>query len=83
MDIAAWLRDLGLTRYEALFRENEVDADLLPELIETDLVTLGLPFGPRKKLLKAIAALREGVRRRSLVENSTARRPSRWQSGGN
>jgi hypothetical protein len=57
MDVAAWLRDLGLARYEPLFRENEVDADLLPELTESDLVTLGLPFGPRKKLLKAIAAL--------------------------
>jgi class 3 adenylate cyclase len=60
MDVAAWLRDLGLARYEPLFRENEVDADLLPELTESDLITLGLPFGPRKKLLKAIAALRGG-----------------------
>jgi class 3 adenylate cyclase len=32
---------------------------VLPELTEADLVTLGLPLGPRKKLLKAIAALRE------------------------
>jgi hypothetical protein len=50
-----------LERYEPTFRENEVDADLLPELTEADLVTLGLPFGPRKKLLKAIAALRDGA----------------------
>src|SRR5215467_10379414 len=59
MDIAAWLRDLGLERYEPTFRENEIDAEVLPELTEADLVTLGLPLGPRKKLLKAIAALRQ------------------------
>jgi hypothetical protein len=61
MDIAAWLRSLGLERYEPAFRENEIDAEVLPELTEADLVTLGLPLGPRKKLLKAIAALREGA----------------------
>ena len=31
MDIAAWLRGLGLERYEAAFRDNDVDADVLPE----------------------------------------------------
>jgi hypothetical protein len=51
---------LGAGAVRAGVRENELHADLLPELTETDLVTLGLPFGPRKKLLKAIAALREG-----------------------
>jgi hypothetical protein len=25
MDIAVWLRSLGLERYEAVFRENDVD----------------------------------------------------------
>ena len=61
MDIAAWLRDLGLERYEAAFRENEIDAEVLPQLTEAHLATLGLPLGPRLKLLKAIAALREGA----------------------
>jgi class 3 adenylate cyclase len=60
MDIAAWLRELGLERYEPAFRENEIDAEVLPELTESDLSALGLPIGPRRKLLKAIAALREG-----------------------
>jgi hypothetical protein len=59
MDVAAWLRGLGLERYEPAFRENEIDAEVLAELTEADLITLGLPLGPRKKLLKAIAALRE------------------------
>ena len=30
MDVAGWLRDLGLERYEAAFRENDVGAELLP-----------------------------------------------------
>ena len=57
MDIAAWLRNLGLERYEPAFRENEIDWEVLPELTEGDLEKLGLPLGPRKKLLKAIAGL--------------------------
>jgi hypothetical protein len=61
MDVAAWLRSLGLEQYEQVFRENEIDAEVLPELTEAHLVTLGLPLGPRLKLLKAIAALREGA----------------------
>ena len=28
MDVASWLRDQGLKRYEATFRENDVDAEL-------------------------------------------------------
>jgi class 3 adenylate cyclase len=61
MGIAAWLRGLGLERYEPAFRENEIDAEVLPELTEIHLERLGLPLGPRLKLLKAIAALREGT----------------------
>jgi class 3 adenylate cyclase/tetratricopeptide (TPR) repeat protein len=61
MDIVAWLRDLGLERYEPAFRENEIDAEVLPQLTESDLAALGLPVGPRRKLLTAIAALREGA----------------------
>ena len=61
MDIAAWLRGLGLEAYEAAFRDNEIDAEVLPELTEAHLAALGLPLGPRLKLLKAIAALSEGA----------------------
>jgi class 3 adenylate cyclase len=57
MDMAAWLRELGLQRYEPMFRENEIDWEVLPELTEADLENLGLLLGPRKKLLKAIAEL--------------------------
>src|SRR3984893_9148549 len=57
MDVATWLRDLGLGQYEGRFRENEIEADVLADLTEADLEKLGLPLGPRKRILKAIANL--------------------------
>ena len=57
MEIGAWLRGLGLGQYEATFRENEIEADVLPELTDTDLEKIGVPLGPRKRILKAIANL--------------------------
>jgi class 3 adenylate cyclase len=57
LDFAGWLRQLGLERYEAAFRDAEVSADILPDLTDSDLEKLGLPLGPRKKLLKAISSL--------------------------
>ena len=60
MDIGAWLRDLGLERYEAAFREHEIDVELLPTLTAEDLKDLGVTVvGHRRKLLNAIAALGE------------------------
>ena len=52
-----WLQQLGLERYAPVFAENEVDLDALRLLAEQDLQQLGLPLGPRKKLLNAIAVL--------------------------
>src|SRR5229473_8255303 len=57
MDVGAWLRGLGLGQYEGAFRESEIEADVLPELTEVDLEKLGIPLGPRKRILKAIANL--------------------------
>ncbi len=60
MDIAAWLRGLGLERYEEAFRENEIDAEILPKLTADDLKDIGVTtVGHRRKLLEAIAALAE------------------------
>jgi class 3 adenylate cyclase len=59
MNIAAWLRSLGLERYEAAFRDNEIDGTVLPSLTAEDLKDLGVAIvGHRRKLLDAIAALR-------------------------
>jgi SAM domain (Sterile alpha motif) len=57
VDIAAWLRELGLERYEEAFRENEIDAEILTKLTPDDLKDIGLTsVGHRRKLLEAIAA---------------------------
>lgn len=58
MDVGDWLRSLGLGKYETTFRDSEIDSDILHELTESDLEKLGLPLGPRKRLLKAIVGLR-------------------------
>jgi class 3 adenylate cyclase/predicted ATPase len=60
-DVAAWLKELGLEHYERAFRESEITAAVLPELTDADLKELGLPLGPRKLLLKAIASLPRGA----------------------
>ncbi|MGO8919245.1 MAG: adenylate/guanylate cyclase domain-containing protein [Stellaceae bacterium] len=57
MDVGHWLRGLGLAQYEATFRENEIDAEVLLELTDTDFEKIGVPLGHRKRLLKAIASL--------------------------
>ena len=60
MDVANWLRSLGLERYETAFRENEVGADDLCHLTAEDLEGLGVAaIGHRRRLLVAIAKLRE------------------------
>jgi class 3 adenylate cyclase/tetratricopeptide (TPR) repeat protein len=59
MDVAEWLRALGLEQYEAAFRENAVTAALLPNLTADDLKDLGVTLvGHRRQILDAIAPLR-------------------------
>jgi hypothetical protein len=58
VDIAGWLQELGLERYETAFRNNDIDVDLLSDLSEADLERLGVAsLGHRKILLRAIEAL--------------------------
>ena len=42
MDIVVWLRSLGLGKYEAAFRENEIDETVLPSLTHENLKELGV-----------------------------------------
>ena len=59
MDVVVWLRSLGLGKYEAVFRENDIDETVLPNLTAEDLKELGVAsLGHRRKFLDAIAALR-------------------------
>ena len=73
MDVADWLGSLGLERYEAAFRDNDVDAQMLPSLTADDLKEIGITsLGHRRRLLEAIAALR--------VESTPAGDPVRFSS---
>ena len=60
MNVAQWLNAIDLGQYEAVFREHEIDAGVLRDLVEADLEKIGVPLGHRKRLLKAIAALGTG-----------------------
>ena len=58
MDIARWLQGIGLEQYEAAFRENEIDGEVLPKLTAEDLKDIGVAIvGHRRKILSAIAEL--------------------------
>jgi class 3 adenylate cyclase len=58
MDVAAWLSGLGLEQYAELFRENDIDGEILCGMTAEDLKELGISsFGHRRRLLNAIAAL--------------------------
>ena len=79
MDIVVWLRGLGLGKYEAAFRENEIDETVLPSLTHETLKELGVAaVGHRLKLLDAIAALRSDASGKalSLDAGATSSTPS-------
>src|SRR6478609_7387634 len=79
MDLGGWLRSLGLGKYEAAFRENEIDDTVLPSLTHETLKELGVAaVGHRLKLLDAIATLRTagGTEPPSADEATTPAAPS-------
>ena len=58
MDVGGWLRNLGLDKYEAVFRENGIDDQVLRHVTAEDLREIGVAtVGDRRKLLAAIAEL--------------------------
>jgi class 3 adenylate cyclase/predicted ATPase len=59
-DLDRWLGGLGLEQYAAAFAENAIDTGMLAGLTAEDLKEIGVAaLGHRKRLLEAIAALRE------------------------
>jgi predicted ATPase/class 3 adenylate cyclase len=61
IEITNWLRGLGLEQFATAFLANDIDAEILPKLSADDLIGLGVTsIGHRRKLLDAIAALRDG-----------------------
>jgi class 3 adenylate cyclase len=75
MDVGDWLRGVGLGQYETLFRQNDIDDEILSDLTDGDLERFGVSFGHRKRLLKAIASLakaKPGAKPATSVPPSTA-----------
>jgi class 3 adenylate cyclase len=56
---ADWLSEIGLAHHSAALTENGIDFDMASTLTEEDLRNLGLNLGDRRRLLQAIARLRE------------------------
>jgi hypothetical protein len=52
------LKELGLEQYAGVFADNGIDFDILLDLAESDFEKLGILLGHRRKLLKALAALK-------------------------
>jgi class 3 adenylate cyclase/tetratricopeptide (TPR) repeat protein len=52
--LSEWLKSHDLERFVEVFEENEVDLATLRMLNESDLKELGLPFGPRKRMLNLL-----------------------------
>ena len=70
MDVAAWLRGLGLEQYTSAFNDNAIDSKVLRDLTADDLKDLGVTLvGHRRRLLTAIAAL--GKECSPLAQSST------------
>ena len=90
MDIGGWLRSLGLEKYEAAFRENEISEKVLLRLTGDDLKELGVnALGHRRTLLDAIATLRAGSKTETqtplapaLGPQTTAETPATWHAAG-
>ncbi|KAM7269350.1 hypothetical protein ACFE04_024847 [Oxalis oulophora] len=52
--IDSLLHSLGLGKYAILFKAEEIDMGDLKQMGESDLKELGIPMGPRKKILQAV-----------------------------
>src|ERR1700746_693482 len=73
MDVAAWLRGLGLEQYAQLCRDNDIDGEILCGMTTEDLKELGISsFGHRRKLLNAITALGREPPTRDVAPSATS-----------
>jgi hypothetical protein len=73
MDVAAWLRGLGLEQYAQLFRDNDIDGEILCGMTAEDLKELGISsLGHRRRLLNAITALGGELPTRNVAQSATS-----------
>jgi class 3 adenylate cyclase len=55
-EVERWLSRLGLSRYKELFDHHQIDFDTLRLLSEGDLREMGIPIGPRRKIVERLEA---------------------------
>jgi class 3 adenylate cyclase len=70
--IRGWLEGLGLGQHAEAFEAQEIDLEAVADVTEGDLKEMGVPIGPRRKILRAIAAL-------STPDAAAAEQPARQQ----
>lgn len=80
--LTEWLAQLGLTQYEQVLAEHEIDLEALALLSDADMAMLGIPLGPRRKILDAIASLRKSASIGWSTEHTGARAVPDWFDHG-
>uniref|UniRef100_A0ACD5UCA1 Uncharacterized protein n=2 Tax=Avena sativa TaxID=4498 RepID=A0ACD5UCA1_AVESA len=55
LTVTGLLKSMGLEKYIVLFQGEEVDMTALSQMKDSDLKDMGVPMGPRKKILQAAA----------------------------
>lgn len=75
VQVADWLKSLGMSEYLQIFAENRIDSAVLRDLTDQDLKDLGVVLGDRRKLLRAIAGLSNTPVRQAEPEPSQATSP--------
>lgn len=53
-NVDGFLQSIGLGKYAIIFKAEEVDMTALKQMRENDLKELGIPMGPRKKIILAL-----------------------------
>jgi class 3 adenylate cyclase/tetratricopeptide (TPR) repeat protein len=70
--LSEWLKLHQLERFLDTFEKNEVDLETLRMLTESDLQELGLPFGPRKRILNLLRGEKSTERSGILHQSDTS-----------
>ena len=72
-DVPSLLAGLGLSAFVLLFEEEGLDLDALRLCEPADLMSIGVPLGPRKKIFNALGCLTRGG---GLARNAQGRKGS-------
>ena len=61
---------IGMDDWVSTFKKEEIDIHALTLLQEEDLKSMGLPLGPRKKVITAIDDRRKAMKEATTIEDS-------------